>query len=207
VAFGLVFGVLSRQSGLTLAEACVMSAAVNAGSSQLVALSMWAAPIPVVAIVATTLLVNMRHVLMGMTLRPWYASLPAPAAYGTFFFLTDGAWALASIELQRGSADGAFMLGVGLLMYVCWVGATLAGRITGAAIHDPSSWGLDFAITAVFIALLVSLARSRRSPVVLSWGLAATVALAAHALLPGNWYVLLGAAAGALPAIRGRSHA
>jgi predicted branched-subunit amino acid permease len=113
IALGLVFGVLSRQAGLTLAQACLMSALVNAGSSQLTALGRWATPVPLLPVVATTLLVNMRLVLMGMTLRPWYAKLPAPAAFGTYFFLTDGAWALTYVELHQGSSDGAFMLGVG----------------------------------------------------------------------------------------------
>ena len=207
VAFGLVFGVLARQAGLTVAEACLMSAAVNAGSSQLVALSMWGTPIPLVPIVATTLLVNLRHVLMGLTLQPRYAQLSAPRAYGTFFFLTDGSWALATVEVQRQRPDGAFMLGVGVVMYACWVGATAIGRITGAAIRDPSAWGLDFAFVAVFLALLVSLARGKGASIVLPWGLAAAVAIAASRLLPGNWYVLLGAIAGAAPAVMGRDRA
>lgn len=205
VIFGLVFGVLSRQAGLTIAQACLMSGVVNAGSSQLVALSMWATPVPILPIVATTLLINMRLVLLAITLRPWYARLPAPAAYGTYFFLTDGAWALAFVELQKGSPDGAFMLGVGIVMYICWIGATAIGRITGAAIHDPSSWGLDFAIVAVFVALLVPLARHKGTSIILPWGLAACVAVATHELLPGNWYVLLGAVGGVLPAMRGRT--
>jgi 4-azaleucine resistance transporter AzlC len=202
IAFGLVFGVLARQAGLTLAEACLMSALVNAGSSQLVALSMWTTPLPVAAVVAATLLVNLRHVLMGLTLRPWYTRLPAPRKYGTYFFLTDGSWALATVETQRGRPDGAFMLGVGVVMYACWVGATAIGRITGAAIRDPSSWGLDFAFVAVFLALLVSLAKSNGMSGAVQWGLAGAVAIAAHLLLPGNWYVLLGAVAGAAPAVR-----
>ena len=119
-------------AGLTVAEACLMSMAVNAGSSQLVALSMWATPLPLVAIVATTLPVNLRHVLMGLTLQPSCARLSAPRAYGTFFFLTDGSWALATVETERRRPDGAFMLGVGLVMYACWVGASATGRITGA---------------------------------------------------------------------------
>jgi uncharacterized membrane protein len=79
--------------------------------------------------------------------------------------------------------------------------------MTGAAIHDPSSFGLDFAILAIFVALLVSLARGKGTSIVLPWGLAAGVAIATHALLPGNWYVLLGAVAGALPAVSGRARA
>jgi 4-azaleucine resistance transporter AzlC len=207
VAFGLAFGVLSRESGLTLAEACLMSAAVNAGSSQLVALSMWATPIPVASIVATTLLVNLRLALLSMTLRPWYERLPGRLAFGTFFFLTDGAWALTLIEFQRGLADGAFLLGVGLVMFVCWVGATAIGRATGGFIRDPSSWGLDFALVAVFVSMLVAMVRQQGRPAILPWALAAGVSIAADRLLPGNWFILLGALAGTIPAMRRRSRA
>jgi 4-azaleucine resistance transporter AzlC len=203
VAFGLLFGVLSRQAGLSLVEASLMSALVFAGSSQLVAVNMWASPIPVIAIVATTFLINLRHVLMGLTLQPLYSRLPGPKAYGSLFFLTDESWALATIESREGRGDGAFLLGSGLLLFVCWAGATAVGRITGAAIRDPSAWGLDFAFAAVFLTLLTSHAEGRSN--LLPWALAAAVAIAADRLLPGSWYVLLGAAAGSLPAVWRRS--
>jgi len=206
IAFGLLFGVLARGAGLSLAEACLMSAIVFAGSSQLVALSMWAIPVPILPIVATTLVINARHVLMGLTLRPRYATLPAATAYGSYFFLTDESWALTSLEFERGGRDAAFLPGVGILLFVCWVGATAIGRVTGAAIRDPAAWGLDFAFVAVFLALLTAMATAHGGSVLLPWVLAAGVALAADRLLPGNWYVLLGAAAGSVPAIARRPH-
>src|SRR5919199_1902539 len=198
IAEGLVLGVLAARAGLSVFEVLLMSSLVFAGSSQFVAISMWANPIPVIAIVATTLLVNLRHVLMGLTLRPWYSKLPAPLAFGTYFFMTDESWALTTIETERKPFDAAFMLGAGLVGFVTWVGSTVVGRITGAAITDPASWGLDFAFVAVFIALLVSLGRGKDIRGLLPWGIAAIVAIAAHRLLPGNWYVLIGAIAGAL---------
>jgi len=206
IAFGLLFGVLSKQAGLSLGEACLMSAVVFAGSSQLVALGMWGTPIPVLPIVATTLLINLRHVLMGLTLRRRYTRLPPATAYGSYFFLTDESWALASVEFERGGHDAAFLPGVGIVLFVCWVGATAAGRLTGAAIRDPAAWGLDFAFVAVFLALLTSLATARRRSVLLPWLLAAGAALAADRLLPGNWYVLIGTLVGSVPAIVSRSH-
>jgi 4-azaleucine resistance transporter AzlC len=202
-AYGILFGVLCRQAGLSLGEACLMSAVVFAGSSQLVAISMWATPIPILPIVATTLLVNLRHVLMGLTLRPWYSRLSAARAYGSYFFLTDESWAL-TFEFRR-SADGAFMPGAGVFLFVCWVGATALGRVTGTAIRDPSSWGLDFAFVAVFLVLLISLAKGKSD--LLPWSLAAAVAVAADRWLPGNWYVLLGAMAGSLRAALRRADA
>jgi 4-azaleucine resistance transporter AzlC len=208
IPFGLVLGVLAGRTGLTVIEVLLMSSLVFAGSSQLVAISMWANPIPVIAIVATTLLVNLRHILMGLTLRPWYAKLPAPLAFGTYFFMTDESWALTTIETERKPFDAAFLLGAGLVDFVTWVGSTVIGRISGAAIPDPTAWGLDFAFVAVFLALLVSLAQGKRLLAILPWGVAALVAIAAHRLLAGNWYVLLGAISGALAGlVLRRAHA
>jgi predicted branched-subunit amino acid permease len=69
--YGVAFGVLARQAGLSVAEASLMSAFVLAGASQLVAVELWDAPLPVVTIVATTLVVNLRYVLVSASLRPW----------------------------------------------------------------------------------------------------------------------------------------
>jgi 4-azaleucine resistance transporter AzlC len=203
VAFGLLFGVLSRKAGLSLGEVSLMSALVFTGSGQVVAIGMWATPIPIVPIVATTMLISLRHVLMGLTLQPWYSQLPTSRAYASYFLLTDESWGLTTVDFQRRAADGAFMVGAGLLLFVCWVGSTAVGRMVGAAIRDPSAWGLDFALVGVFIALLVSLARDRS--VLVPWALAATVAVAADRWLPGDWYVLLGAGAGSLPGLLRRS--
>jgi 4-azaleucine resistance transporter AzlC len=201
VAFGLVFGVLSGKAGLSLGEAALMSALVFTGSGQAVAIGMWTTPIPTLAIVATTLLIGLRHMLMGLSLQPWYSGLPAPKAYASYFFLTDESWGLTTVDLKHGSVDAAFLPGAGLVLFAAWVGSTAIGRAAGTGLRDPSAWGLDFALIAVFIALLVSLSRGKSD--LLPWGLAAIVATAAERWLPGNWYVLLGAAAGSLPGLAG----
>ena len=197
VAFGLLFGVLSKQAGLSLGEACLMSALVFTGSGQLVAISMWTTPVPILAIVATTLLLGLRHVLMGLTLRPWFSRLPSPRAHAAYFLLTDESWALTTVEFESGAVDAAFLCGAGLVLYGSWVASTALGGITGAAIRHPEAWGLDFAFVGAFIALLSSLARERS--VLFPWTLAAGVAVAAHHWLPGNWYVLLGGMSGSVP--------
>jgi 4-azaleucine resistance transporter AzlC len=200
IPFGLVLGVLAGRAGLSVLDVLLMSSLVFAGSSQLVAVSMWANPIPVVPIVATTLFVNLRHVLMGLTLGRWYARAPRPRAYGSYFFLTDESWAVTSVEFDRRRPDGAFLLGAGVVLFVAWVGATAVGRVTGQAIRDPAAWGLDFAFVAVFLALLTALARGKPASTVAWWAVAGAVAIAAERVLPGTWYVLLGGLAGSIPA-------
>jgi 4-azaleucine resistance transporter AzlC len=195
-AVGVVFGVLARQAGLSPAEALLMSALVYAGASQFVALSLWATPLPVGIIILTTLVVNLRHLLMGAALRPWFSRLSPLKAYGSAFFMVDESWALTMGDVTSGGRDMAFLLGSGIALFGSWVSATLVGVTAGAVLRDPAQWGLDFAFTAAFIALLVGMWKGRSD--FLPWLVAAVVALAASHWLPGKWYILLGGIAGSV---------
>lgn len=196
VVGGLVFGVLARGAGLSLAEVGLMSSFVCAGAAQFVALGLWTTPLPVVGIILATAIVNLRHLLLGAALRPWLGRLPARQAYGPVFFLSDESWALTLRDFGAGGRDGAFLLGSGLTMSTAWLGGCLLGRAAGSWLTDSTRWGLDFAFTAVFVALLVGRWRGRGD--LLPWGVAALVALIAHRWLPGQWYIILGALAGSI---------
>ncbi|HLW03378.1 MAG TPA: AzlC family ABC transporter permease [Ktedonobacterales bacterium] len=194
--YGLVFGVLAHQAGLSLLEAALMSGLVVAGSAQLVALSLWVAPLPVLAIVLTTLLVNLRYLVMGAALRPWFERLSAFKAYGSVFFMSDETWALTMGYFKAGGRNGAFLLGSSLVLTLTWLGGTVIGHLAGAAVQNPAAWGFDFAFVAVFVALLVGMWKGKGD--LLPWAVAAVVAIAAARWLPGEWYILLGALAGSL---------
>ncbi len=195
-AIGLVFGVLARQAGVGIVETVLMSALVFSGAAQFLVLGLWATPLPVATIVLTTLVVGLRHLLMGAALAPWFAKLPRPKAYASVFFMADENWALTMSGFSRGRRDAAFLIGGGLLMFLSWTSSTLIGRTLGGAVRDPAQWGLDFAFTAVFLALLVGMWKGTSD--LLPWAVAAAVAVAGHALLPGQWYILLGGLAGSL---------
>lgn len=195
-AYGTVFGVLTRRADLSLAESLLMSGIVTAGTSQFVAVDLFASGATLLAIVFTTLLVNLRHLLMGASLRPWFAPLPKRQAYGSLHFLSDESWALTMAEYDRGQRDAAFLIGSGATLFAAWIAATGIGHLAGAAIGDPTTLGLDFAFAAVFAALLVGMYKGRAD--LLPWLTGAAVAVLADWLLPGNWYVLVGGVAGCL---------
>ena len=197
-AYGLVFGVLAQQADLSPFEAFLMSGLVFAGSSQFVALDLWTAPLPVASLVLTTLVVNLRHLLMGAALAPLLDGLTPRRAYGALFFLNDESWALTLGQMSRGRHNAAFLVGAGLVGWVAWTAATLAGGTLGGALRDPARFGLDFAFTAVFVALLVGLRPTKAD--LRPWAVAALVALVADRALPGTWHVLLGGVAGSLAA-------
>jgi len=208
--YGILFGLLARQKGLTLVETQSMSLFVFAGASQLIALDLWStnlsSGLPVLSLILTTLIVNLRHVLMGAALSPWLTRLTSGQAFGSLFFMTDESWALTlgrMIEDKRlaREPDGAFLLGSGLCVYAFWNLSTALGHTLVRGLDDPAKYGLDFAFTAVFTALLVGLKPRRQD--ILPLIVATATALACARLLPGKWYILAGAVAGGLAAALG----
>jgi branched chain amino acid efflux pump len=199
LADGLVFGTLARQAGLSPAEATLMSGLVCAGTSQFLAIGLWTSPLPIATILLTTLGVNLRHLLMGATLRPWLDRVPTPRAYLYLHFLSDESWALSTRALARGRLRQTFLLGSGLILSAGWIGATLVGAVAGRAIEDPARWGLDFAFVAVFAALLIGLWPGRSK--VLPWIVAGGTAIVAQHVLPPGWHVLAGGIAGSLAGV------
>ncbi|WP_225333820.1 AzlC family ABC transporter permease [Halomicrobium urmianum] len=194
--YGIAFGVLADRAGLSLAEATLMSAVVLAGASQIIAVELWADPIPAAAIVLAVFAVNLRYSLMGAALRPWFRTLSPAKVYGSLFFMADENWALTMRDLTSGSGRGAFLLGSGLAMWLFWVASTVAGVAVGGVVGDPARLGLDYALVAVFVALAVELWDGSSS--IVPWTVALGTALVTAQLLSGQWHVLAGGGAAAV---------
>ncbi len=201
-AYGLVFGALAAQAGLSLAETGLMSGLVFSGTVQFVALGLWTAPPPVATLLIATFLLSLRLVLMGATLRRAIAGITAPRALVAAWFVTDENWALTMSEAakigdrpatQRPSLAG-FFIGASILLYGTWLAAGMVGYALGGAAGDPKRAGLDFAFPAMFLALSIGL--GRRHPNVLVWLASAATAIIAERFLGGAWHILLGAFAG-----------
>ena len=194
-AYGLVWGVLAGQAGMSVLEVALMSGLVYAGSSQFVVLDMWSpGSLPLASIVVATAIVNLRILLMSATLRPLLAPLPRWHALGATFFVSDESWAMTMSEIRKGGGSIAFFLGTGVLCWLSWMLSTLVGRVLGAFIDDPARYGLDFAFTATFLALLLGMWKGRGDLV--PWIVAALVAIATSRLIEGNWYIIVGGLAG-----------
>lgn len=196
-SYGVVWGVLAGHRGLGVLEVLLMSGLVYAGSSQFVALDLWVpGHPPILAIVVATAVINLRMLLMSATLRPLVAHLRWYEALPLMFFVSDEQWAMTMSEWRKGRAGAAFMLGVGVLAWVAWVASTLTGRLAGAFIAEPERYGLDFAFTATFIALLLGMWKGRGD--IVPWVAGAAIAMLVARLVPGNWYIIAGGLGGSL---------
>ena len=154
VPWGILAGSFALEVGLTPLESQAMSAIIFAGSAQLVALGMIKAGIGIGSILITTLLITSRHLLYAMAMRSQISPLPLKWRLGLGFLLTDELFAIANQGKQH-KFDPWYALGGGLSFYIGWNIATLLGILAGQSIDNLGELGLDFAIAATFIALVV----------------------------------------------------
>ncbi len=156
--FGVIFGTLAATGPLHAWSVQLMSLAVFAGSAQFIALGLIAGHASFAVIWATTFIVNLRHVLYSATLAPYVAHLPARWRWTLGAFMTDEVFAVSYAHYQRrapGETGPYYFLGSGVSMYVNWQIWTVIGLLFGSAFPGLQSKGLDFAMVATFIAIIV----------------------------------------------------
>lgn len=188
VPIGMAFGILADGLGFTPVQAAVCSATALAGAGQFIALAMMKSGATTLAVVAATTIVNLRYVLFGAALSPHLRSVSPWGQAVLAFSLTDETFAVNIDDQRRGTADAWSMAGVGAIAWIGWVSGSLIGALSAGLIGDPTDWGVQFAMPAMFTALLVAQAESRRHIVIAV--VAAALALAFMVLLPGRWYVV-----------------
>jgi 4-azaleucine resistance transporter AzlC len=190
VPFGLACGIMGVTVGLTPLETVLMSALVFAGAAQFAAITMLGVgPVGWGMIVLTTLLINLRHLLMGASLAPYMSRLPLSVKALLAFGMVDETYALTMDRVRQKGYDAGYQLGSNLSFYVVWVTSTAAGAHLGERIANPLAWGLDFAMPAMFLALLVPRLTDRTGVTVCA--IAAVVAVLGALYLPGKWYIII----------------
>ncbi len=195
IPFALVFGIVAQGQGLSLLEATLMSALCYAGSAQLLAMTQWGVPAPVLAVTAAAFVVNLRLALMGPVLGPWLDRVRGWRLWASLFVMADQNWALSVTEMQAGRFDAGYLFGSGIAMWLSWVAGTVAGHVMGALLRPPPGHPLFFTALAVFVAIVAGMWRGRRD--MLPWMAAAITSLIVSRMLGGTVYIVAGAVAGA----------
>lgn len=200
---GIAFGVLAQKAGLTAGEIGLMSLMVFAGGSQFIAVAMLQTGAPAAPIIATTFMVNLRHFLMSSSLSlhlkgsSW--RFLALFAYG----VTDESFAVNMGRFRDGGWDRWRALVVNHAANLVWVVCCVAGTWAGQFI-PAGALGIDYALTAMFICLLVFQLRSRLHT--LTALLAGLLSTALYVILPGTVNVVTAAIAAATAGFWLRRH-
>lgn len=193
--FGVLFGAVAVEHGLTIGEATLMSAVVYAGASQLVGVNLFDQHLPAWVVILSIFAVNFRHILYSAAIARHIDSLSPWQKAINFFMLTDPHYA----EIERQAHVGqpitfGWVLGLGVGLYVPWLALTYAGCILGAFIGDPKSIGLDVLLPVYFLGLVMGFRhRANWLPVVVASSLGSMLAIR---FVGSPWHVSLGALAG-----------
>lgn len=203
IPFGIIFGALAVAAGISPWTTMAMSLFVFAGSSQFIAVGLIAGGASIPVIILTTFVVNLRHALYSASLAPFVRHLPQRWLIPLGATLTDESFLVAIRRYER-SDDSPnkywYFLGANLGMYIPWQISTLVGILFGAIIPDPARLGLDFAMSATFIGMLVPTIKGR--PVLLAVVVAAITAVVAHSL-PNQIGLFLAAVLGVIAGVIG----
>jgi 4-azaleucine resistance transporter AzlC len=159
---GAAFGVLARTLGFSVFQAVLCSATAFSGAGQFIALSLLSGGATALMTVLATSVVNSRYVLFGTTLSPHLRGIRPSVMSWLAFTLTDETFAVNIADHREGLSTPASMAGAGAIALSGWVLGTGLGAAGAAWIGDPTRWGLDFAMPAMFAALFVALAENRR---------------------------------------------
>ena len=175
VPIGIAYGVLGTAAGLPGWAVVAMSVIVYAGSAQFIAVSLFDQGATAATIVATTFLVNLRHMLYSSALSPRLHRMGHGRLAWLAAELTDESFVVISRVLRTGGAAGGpndpaavgtlpfgFVAGLQGTAQLAWVAGSALGVAAGSFIGDPARFGLDYALVAMFLGLLALQIHGRR---------------------------------------------
>ncbi|HCR0845101.1 TPA: AzlC family ABC transporter permease [Klebsiella aerogenes] len=167
--FSFIVGALSVSAGMSVWQSTAWSAIVIAGSAiviagsaQMLALNMLKTGATLGVIIFTTLIINLRHVLYS-------ASISGTVREASFFkkcfmsyALTDEVYATTVKEMEGNKQDKYLFYGSAMITFwAIWVLADFLGALVGASFPNIEKYGLDFAMVAAFIAIVVPQIKSQ----------------------------------------------
>lgn len=188
LAIGLAFGVIAQKAGFSPLEIGLMSLLVYAGSAQFIGISMLSAGAGIVPIIITTFTINLRHLLMSSSISTFMRSLGTGKLSLFAYGVTDESFALNTVRFRRGDWDWRRALVLNHISNLAWIISTVAGGLGGRFI-PAGAFGIDYALIAMFVCLLVFQLRGRLYVIVAL--IAGMLAVILSLILPGNSYIVI----------------
>jgi predicted branched-subunit amino acid permease len=194
---GLAFGAAAVASGLSAAQACVLSLVAYTGASQFALAAAVAGGGNLIAGTASAVLLGSRNGLYGLRLAG-LLGFRGPFRLLAALGITDESTAVALAQ-PAGGQTGRAAVRAGFLatfgsLYLTWNAGTLAGALGAGKLGSPDTFGLDVVGPAAFLALLWPRLRDGRTERTVALA-GALIALAATPFCPPGLPIVLAAAA------------
>lgn len=190
LTIGIAFGLLFTKAGFPWWLAPLMSVLVYAGAAQFMAIGLLASGTGIAEIAILTLAINARHMVYGLSLLERFRSCPRFRPY-LIYALTDETYGiLTTVPPPEGSSAAEsedFYFALSFLDQSYWVLGSALGAAAGGLMSFDTR-GLDFALTALFVVLLVEQTKAVKKPAPYLMA-AAAAAIAFFAFGPSNFLI------------------
>lgn len=154
LALGFGFGVLLQSKGYSFWWAILMSCTIFAGSGQYAGVDFLASGASILTTAIMTLIINARHFFYGFSLLDKYKGSGAFKPY-LIFGLTDETYSIVcSAQLDDTIDHKKYYLFLTTLDQGYWIIGCTLGAVIGGVLPF-SNEGIDFAMTALFIVIMV----------------------------------------------------
>jgi 4-azaleucine resistance transporter AzlC len=195
IPVGFAYGVLGVNAGISTLNTILMSIIVFAGSAQLMATGFFAQGLNPFSIIITTFVVNLRHLLMSASLSAHMREWKKVEVAGFCYELTDETFAVHSLRFSEGDTSALPAMSINLICQFSWVVGTILGVLAGNLISDVKPFALDYALPAMFIALLILQVHHRKHVIVAIIG--AVISIILWKIGITQWNVILATVVGA----------
>ncbi|MBR3965174.1 MAG: AzlC family ABC transporter permease [Clostridia bacterium] len=174
IVLGIGFGILLRNAGYGVLWAAVMSISIYAGSLQYVGVGLIASGASLITTAATSLMVNARHLFYSISMIDKYKGAGKYKPY-MIFALTDETYSLLCDGKAPDRVDAnLYRFLVSLFNHSYWIIGGIIGNLLGAVLPF-SSAGIEFSMTALFVASLTEQWLATRDHVPALTGLLSTL--------------------------------
>lgn len=154
ITLGIAFGLVLTEAAYPWWLALVMSVFMYAGAAQFIIVGLFAAGTPLTAILITEALLNVRHIVYGLSLITKYKNCGKWRPY-LIFGLTDETYSLlTTVDVPEDVESSSFYGLITLLDQSYWVTGSVIGALIGKIIPFDFT-GVDFSLTALFAVLTV----------------------------------------------------
>ena len=186
VPFGMLFGVVAAEAGLSLVQVLGFSTLVLAGASQFTAVQLLTDQAPVLIVIITAIAVNLRMAMYSASMVPWLGPATPGQKRLIAYLLIDQTFALSVQHYEKHPRLSipqrvGYFLGASVACCVPWVVASGLGHVLGRTI--PEGLALDFALPITFLAMIGPMLRT---PAHIAAALVAIVASLVFAFLPSG---------------------
>ncbi|MDR3729191.1 MAG: AzlC family ABC transporter permease [Oscillospiraceae bacterium] len=174
LVLGLAYGVLMATKGYGPLWAGLFSAVAFCGSMQFVAITLLTTVFDPFQAFLLSLMVNARHIFYGLSLLEKYKGLGWKRWFCIYTLCDENFSLTSTVEPPEGVDRGTFFFAISLLDWLYWVVSSILGGVLGNFLTFNTT-GLDFALTALFVVLLLEQVSKRENRPAAVIGIAATV--------------------------------